>query len=332
MKISPVRKYRTPAYPTLFAAQLDSELLSRIPGRWRKSPKFAAALGLLGGLTTRLLVAAEVSDRAVEAKAAVTQAPGARRPAPDKPSAARDVHQATAVVAPLLEEALQYDGRGSFGCVAVNPPTFLSEDEALEIIRTELEAAGLKLKEDVDLDDVEAPVAGGRGMDAEEVTEDEDGNDRTISVRLRHDPGMGRASKLAPRSFSFDLADADRSVFIEYLSARDHTDWEGSSMSTVSSYDFPALARKVSNSFQKRRSDKQTVFGVFFDPLARTEIVPPQVSGLTREQERVAYQEYRKAQRNEWEHLNVKAKAKLRKQVQNFVAFLTKSGIVGQPK
>lgn len=333
MKIRQIKRYRTPDYPTLGAAQLDATLLARIPARWGASPGFAAMLGLLAGFSTRLVLAGDATDHAADAKATVTQAPDAARPAPDKSRTASDVQRATSVVAPLLDEALQHDGRGAIGCVAMNPPTFLSEEEALELIRSELEAAGLKLKDDVDLDNVESPSPGRRDtMEVDESGDDGDADGEASAPPRERNPFKGRAASLTPQDYSFDLADPSRSVFIEYLSMKDHREWEGQSPSTVSNFDFPALARKVSNSFQKRKSDQRAVFGVFFDPLACAETPSPDVSSLTNDQKRLASAEYRKALTKEQEHLEDKAREKLRKQVKNFVAFLNQEGIVGKAK
>jgi len=40
------------------------------------------------------------------------------------------------------------EGRGSFGCMMVTPPAFLSEEEARQVIREELESLGILLTED----------------------------------------------------------------------------------------------------------------------------------------------------------------------------------------
>ncbi|MCZ7584672.1 MAG: hypothetical protein M5R36_15785 [Deltaproteobacteria bacterium] len=46
----------------------------------------------------------------------------------------------SAIVAPVFEHG---EGRGSIGCVMVNGPVFLSEEEALAVIKTALEKRGL---------------------------------------------------------------------------------------------------------------------------------------------------------------------------------------------
>jgi hypothetical protein len=332
MKIHPVSRYKAPDYPTMTEARLDPSLLERIPSRWGRAPGFAAALGVLTGVATRLALTANAAVGAQDEKAVSTLAPAAPRTASDPRNAGRQVQQAASLVAPLLDEALKYDGRGSFGCVAINPPTFLSESEALELIRTELTAAGLKLKEQVELSGVEAPTTDRWGRKLGNPGDDDADEESDASPRGGGPLGVGKSPKLGRRTYAFDLADTDRSIYIEYLSARDHTDWQGHSMSTVASYDFPALAQKVSKAFQKHTADKPAVFGVFFDPLAHTEMLQPQVSGLSDAQQRLVVIEQAKAQSNDRVHLDEKAKEKLRKQVRNFVTYLRQSGVVAKAK
>jgi hypothetical protein len=274
----------------------------RIPRRWEQLPGFAALLGLLA-------LSGDVRADANDARSAVSQAPNATKPAPAESTVALAVQQVNAIIAPLLDEALRYDGRGAFGCVVVNPPTFLAEDEAIELIRKELETAGLSLQECVDLDNVEAPTGGS-------------------AIHFRSSDDV--PPKLSPQVYMFDLADTDRAVFIEYLSARDHKSWVGMDGCSAYYYDFPSLAKKVSDSFQKRQSDKRTAFGIFFDPLARVEISRPDVSGLNPAQQRLAYVEFLKAMRQERNRLDAKAKEKLRRQVRHFVEFLRQEGVVGK--
>jgi hypothetical protein len=286
-------------------------------------------LGVFTDLTVRVTLAMELQDGTNDVKTTAVQAPVAPRPATVKPDATSQVKRTTSVVAPLLDEAMKYDGRGSFGCVAVNPPTFLSEDEAIELIRTELEAAGLKLKEGVDLDHVEVPLAGTAGRTS---ADDDETDGKTITGRNTSSVEQNGSPRLAPQTFTFDLADTDRSVFIEYLSLPDHREWTGPSRYSVTYYDFPALATKVSKSFQKVPSDKRRVFGVFFDPLARTEIPSPDISNLTEEQQHLALLEYRKALSKEQANSDNTIKEKLRKQVRSFVVFLNQEGIIAKTK
>ncbi len=241
--------------------------------------------------------------------APVKQVPVPSIPGPDKGKARQETKQATAIVAPFLEETMRYDGLGSFkggekpSLLTVEPPARPSEDDTIEFIKTELESAGLHLKEDVEMDDVEAPEEGG-------------------VERTR--------PKLESRRFSFDLADVDRSIYVEFLSARDYKVWDGGRMRSRRGYDFPALAQEVADSFGKRKTDKRIVFGVFFDPVAHVRrFRGDDVSWLTPKQKTLASEEGFNAYEVAMFGLNEKSRAKLRKQVQHFIAFLKQEGLVG---
>ncbi|MFH0879326.1 MAG: hypothetical protein V2A34_06400 [Lentisphaerota bacterium] len=318
MRIQPLRSYKTPKYPTMAQAALDPDMLSKIPRRWASSSCFATLMGV-GLMTKALLSQAEETEEGRADKANIAQTPDRINQA-QKPSAAemaQQVKRATSLVAPVLAEAMEQDGRGTFGCVAINPPTFLSEDEALELIRAELEQAGLHLEESVELNNVEAPVP-----------------EQTIFTGQRNS-FMDRDRmhvRLGPTNYDFDFGDRSRSVIIEYFSARDYRQWMGQSMSTVSSYDFPELVRIASASFQKYKAGRDTIFGLFFDPLAHTDIpYPADTSGLDAQQIRMVQEERRKAGRRAYAALDEKAKEKLRQQVRYFTAFLKQKGILEGP-
>jgi hypothetical protein len=200
MKIRPVQTYPAPGYPTREQARQDPDLLKNVPARWEKAPGFAALLGLLA-LTSSGAEAAE--DGAPPPAAALDPEGGGER------GTAADVQRAGAIVAPILDEALERDGRGAFGCVAISPPSFLSEDEALELIRTELEAAGLRLRDDAVLEDMTAPT--GPAESRKEVK----GPDGETVIQVN--PGWGQPNVLGQRPVRFDWADPDRAVYIDYL-------------------------------------------------------------------------------------------------------------------
>jgi hypothetical protein len=225
------------------------------------------------------------------------------------------------VIAPLLAEALEHDGRGSFGCVAINPPTFLAEDEALELIRTELKAAGLALDESVELDAVPQPKGSRYNREYEKDAGEDEDPEPFISPHKRR-------LKLQPASREFDFADRKRAVYVEYLSRRDYDDWYGPAMSTAQYYDFPGFAEGFSDALRERKSGDAAVFGVFFDPLANDDIPAPDTAGLEPELQRLADEAHADAVRLARETIEDRAKEKLRRQVRQFVAFLTEQGVV----
>ena len=305
MKIQAVSAYRgASGYPTLAEIQRTPELLARVPARWEQSSGFAALLGLLALASAPR---AEAADNET--------APAAAALDPDVAVVPRDnasaVQKTAAVVAPMLEEALDQDGRGSFGCISVCPATFMPEDEALELIRTELEAAGLRLQEGVELDNVMAPVQ--KPEDAKPPSGPRD---------------WEKGNELGPRPVRFDWADPERAVYVDYLAQRDYRTWQGRMVSVNNSFDFAALARKVAEAYGQHPATNKTIFGVFFEPLADPGVAQPKLEGLSSEQARRASWE---SERMETALKGEKSRDKLRRQVRHFVEFLKKEGVVGAP-
>jgi hypothetical protein len=314
MKILPVQRYKAFRYPLWEQVQQNPALLKNVPARWEKAPGFAAMLGLLA-LSANSRAAAEDGVEPIPVEVAPEGVT-------DKTETGQEVRKTTAVVAPILADALEHDGRGSFGCISVCPATFLPEDEALELIRAELEAAGLHVRDGVRLDGVQAPVEVTEQTEAIVVPKD----DKTSTVMY----GFGSEKKvLGSRPFIFDFADEEKSVFIEYLSKRDYREWGEERNSTAEYIDFPDLAQKVSEAFGKKVSERQTVFGVFFDPLAPGAPEHNRMEGLTPRQKNLIDAEWDKALRKD---RTVRGRERLRAQVRYFIEFLRKEGLVSAMK
>lgn len=149
-KISPLKRYERPAYPTIDEIGLAD--LSRAPVRWARLRSVVASLG-----TVALTMRAFAQDAAPAAPTTVAPRP---KNVKDKPAVAQ---KAVATdVCPLLPVAVAGGGRGGFGCVAVNPPVMLSECEALEIIEREFAKRGIALRDCPEIDGVELPSKPGK--------------------------------------------------------------------------------------------------------------------------------------------------------------------------
>lgn len=309
MKIRPVQRYPEPEYPTLAQARQNPGLLKHIPARWERVPGFAALLGLLSLTAARAEAAEEGPPPALDPEAAAREH-----------ETAPEVQKAGAVVAPILAEALERDGRGAFGCMAINSPSFLSEDEALELIRTELEAAGLQLRDDAVLEGMTAPTEPAERV---QIVGEKNG----VS-EIQYNSSYGEPNELGRRPVRFDWADPGRAVYIEYLTRRDYREWEGYATSTADYYDFSKLAQRVAEAYGKYPAGQRTVFGVFFDPLAHdgVEVIP--VANLPPEEKRLADAEYRRAAAAAQ---NARGRDKLRRQVRHFVEFLRQEGVLPPP-
>ena len=312
MKQRPLKHYPIPAYPSFKESGASPELLNTVPRRWTGSPRFAALIGV--GLIARTLSARAGDSASAPAKPAVVDAPV---PDPARGRAvAKSVQRATAIVAPLLGDALRHDGRGAFGCVAVNPPSFLSEDEALELIGAELKAAGLNVKEGV-------PLAGTGTLKSQRLNMHSFGSFKE-EQEARDKPLTDDDIELAEHDF--DLGDTNRAVYVEYLSNADYHRLTPPSGSTASYVDFPALAKRVSTALQKSKTAQPAVFGVFFDPLAHRERHGADTAGLNPATQQLVRAEQARAEATGEKHLNDAAKEKLRQQVRFFIAYLRQQG------
>ena len=312
MNIQPIRRPPSAKYPSMHEAQRDPDLLKNVPARWEKAPGFAAMLGLMA------LAADAGADGWAEA-VPVAQAEALPEGEGGKRETSKELQKAMTAVAPMLEEALERDGRGSFGCISVCPATFMPEDEALDLIRAELEAAGLKMKEGVELENVPGPVKEPMEVEARQVK----GANGEIRIEMRK--SWTNDNEVGLRPVRFDWADEERAVYVDYLTKRDCRAWEGRMASMADSYDFPELAQKVSAAYAEYSAERKTIFGVFFDPLADSGVVQLSLEGLTPEQARIATLEYEKKRAMA---KGEKGRERLRAQVRHFVEFLRKEGVV----
>ena len=321
LKIKPLKSYKPPAYPSIEEARLDARLLERIPRRWSARNPLATLLGT--GLMIHFAGCARNETGA---------------PVPPPPHGAdfagieksRNFSQAFRAipatrVAPLLEEALANDGRGSFGCVAVSSPVFLSENEAMDLIVSELKKVGVELHDMVALDGLKipgAPSAKNREEDpveeaARDCAEEEGGNDfPKIKFQLR---------PLAEGAYTFDLGTQDKSVLVKFLQTRDFYQWENDSFAnwSVSSVNLAWLATQMRETFEQRKDGAPVVIGLFFDPMGHgwRDNDGLDTRGLTPEQEQFARRQFYSTRQGE-------PREKLRRQVSHFIEYLKQEGIV----
>ena len=123
-RVTPLRRLPPPRYPTWDLVREDPALLAReVPARWQRRSAVVAAL----------------TAAALGTASAARQGASANRPA-----------------AVVFEHG---EGKGSYGCVSVAPPAFLSEEEARQVVVSELSAAGVKLA----AGDKQIPTSSGTG-------------------------------------------------------------------------------------------------------------------------------------------------------------------------
>ena len=256
MKSAPVKRHRHPAYPTKLEVQCDPRLLRQnIPPAWRAVPEIAGAVALF---------------LAVESTGCRS---GSKTP----------------VVAPLFEHG---EGRGATGCIVVAPPVFLSEEEAMQVIREE---------------------AGQHGL--------------TLSPQKWTVPGV----KLAGNLWSVDAVDLERKVAVKFVSQTDHNQVDSAReeerfmaflrrtrASSVTKYDLRETGRFLATRVRKQAAEK-VYLGTLYDPgtrLKRPERNLPEQSQNTKDDV------------NPWESARTESKRLLRLQVQDFVKWLQAQGAI----
>lgn len=279
MRVQPRRRYAAPAYPTRAYLLEHPELLRWVPKRWRRNPLVLAVLGMALPL---------LQSHATGGEDAKGTAPAAIR------------------VAPLF---LHGDGRGSFGCVAINPPVFLSEDEARDVIREEAKKAGLNLaKTDLTLKGVSLPVT-----NQYEFLEDLDQS----SEKKADQSERAKREKTQKGDLALDGYDAKHRVAFEFVSQKDFEAWEKTDgvVSTASDYDLKKTAEQLRHGLAQTKGD--TVVGVFYEPGASVDLF-----GDDRESTRkMSWKERDQAAHKLGEQ-------ELRAQVRDFVAWLKAQGVL----
>ena len=273
-----VLHYDAPGYPTRDALQNHPELLQCVPERWRRNRFVLAVLSI-----------------AVPSLLARHAQAGATKPA--KGDCVR--------IAPIFVHG---DGRGAFGCVVVNPPVFLSEDEARQVVQDEAKKAGIEFAPDaLVLKDVRVPVTDQYGF---------------VEEREPREKGQNPKPKTQQRDLKLDGYDKSRKIAYETVSMEDFADWEKKDRMgwcSVSSYDFKGTAETLTNGVSHAKGN--TVVGVFYEPGASApETVRPERK-LTGEEWKTHWKAREKAAKELGEE-------ELRRQVQDFVAWLKAQGVI----
>lgn len=256
VELKPVKQYQEPKLPTRRIIDECPQLLEIVPRRWQTNP---VVLSALAGVCALIL--------------------GSRVMADNEPAS-------VSRVAPVFNHG---EGRSSFGCMAINPPVFLSEDEARKTIEEEAKRAGITFVSSTSvLQDVLIPT----------LTYENDG--RMVWSR---------------KPLVLDGQDSDHQVFYEYISWDDMNDWE-EQLSTVYSYDSRAAARRTRELLKAARP--AGAYAVFYDPFFRVEAVRKDNGAW----DHAATMEKRQIEGMESE------RELLRKQVQDFIAWLKTQGVI----
>jgi hypothetical protein len=245
MKAKALARYPVPRYPTRPQVEQNPTLTRRSlssPVRHLLETGISGAMALLVPLSgcdrNPAGTAAAPSSQQVEGQTPSTTG------TPTKPKVSRKA----LLVAPIFEHG---SGRGATGCMVVSPPVFLSEEEALTIIKEELSKAGITM------------AAG-----------------TTVFPKVQMHKEIERCSNGngTCKPLQMDLQDSTGRIHIEFVSYTDNlimcqkcppkTVWTWSS---AQDYDLKGMAEQMRTGFQQRAG--RGVFGVFYDPLVSRDML-----------------------------------------------------------
>jgi hypothetical protein len=231
----------------------------------------------------------------------------------------------TTVVAPIFEHG---EGRGAIGCVVVSPPVFLSEEEAVQIIREELGKHGIQLKGGVILKDVRIPQRMRRHEEAGKGNGDKQAKETLIEIGeepwrdLSGEFGKELREvreRMSPKPLRLSGVDSEKRVMVEFVAEQNYFSLGGAmSGSTVQDYDFRDVAKYVATKV-KEQAKEPIYLGVFYDPLE----TPDRDAIYERSQrEKTDFGKAVKEAKEAKEESKVDSKKLLRQQAQDFVAWL----------
>lgn len=284
----PVRRPPQPCYPTRLDVRNDPDLLARhLPPSWLGRGELAGALGLMLALNSS----------------------GCTSDTPRRPTPQATLARTPAVVAPVFQHGDGHTGeRGMLGCVAVSAPVFLSEEEAIAVIREELQKAGVHSI----LTNAEIPTLVIDGSVEEHFHDSSAPN------------GLRTRNVSAP--LQVDLRDPVRNINIEFVSENDFGplggDWNGKYYDDVQQ-----AATSLCNQVKGKAHDMR--FVAFYDPIEYRKPIPyPDFEIGPNNEVKVKGEDYEQKRKNAVDKATAESKRLLRLQVQDFVNWLKAQGAI----
>jgi O-acetyl-ADP-ribose deacetylase (regulator of RNase III) len=250
MKVKPLKSYKKPEYPDKECYEANPYLLlSYVPGSWLKKPLTVGALlafifsGSTPTAANESLQAATTKNKNVmnkEKTAGDTNTNANNRVDEQKP----DHQQESVAIAPLF---IHGSGTGATGCIVMSPPVFLPEEEAIEIILSQLKKKGFHFE----MRDHILP-----GVFTHKVIE-------TYGAKWK--PKQIELDVQYP--FYFDLYDKQLNLGIKFVSADNYFKLGGPAYSaSVQGYNMIDIAQAVR---EKLKDYNKTNAAVFYDPMVK---------------------------------------------------------------
>jgi len=229
----PVRSYRSPGYPAkLDALAVPGMLVKHQPPAWLRHAEIVGAAGLFLAANA---TGCTKSKPPTLASQAATLAPNA-----------------PAIVAPIFEHG---EGRAAEGCVVVASPVYLSEEEALRVIKEELAYSGVLLTQsNMELTSTEVPLSAVQRWDQQK------------GESVIEEP----ARRAALRVDGFNV---NRRVAVMFASHRDYWGIDGpwqAQQTLVYTVDLKEVGRFIAKHVTGK--PEGVYLGVFYDPAVKLDM------------------------------------------------------------
>lgn len=242
MKVTTVRGYKIPGYPEKKNVLRNPGILTSVPKRWRCSLRTCMAFSSLLFLT--LTACGQTGSKTGTSTVNVDNIDSVSK------GRSNSKNNAEGKVAPIFEHG---DGRGAFGCDSVAPPSFLSEEEAFEVIEEEAKRQGIVFTMGgPKLTDVKLPVT-----DLYPSPE-----------RMQESFGTEKNPyKTKKGNIDLDGYDEERNIAFEYVSTDDFEGWAQNTgiWSSVATYDVKQAAKSLREGIKDKNGDNHVA--VFYDPI-----------------------------------------------------------------
>lgn len=284
MDIMPLNEYKTPKYPDKVTVLKSPQILKTVPERWRGNAYVCAALGAL--MMASLTSCARKQQNETGSVETSTKTGSSSK-------------KKKALIAPIFEHG---QGRGSFGCSSVAPPSFLSEEEAFQVIQEEAKQYGINFEKNA----FEIKKAGIPKTSF--YLKPENGNSG-----YNENGSVIKDTKSG--TLQLDGYDVQNKIAFEFISEEDYSAWaiEEGKRSTVDDYDFLSTAKVLSKGLNGKNGEN--TIGIFYNPMV----------GFSED-------EMNKIRQESFEEMKVRrtqlAKDDLKKQVRDFLEWLKAQGIM----
>jgi hypothetical protein len=227
MTIEPVKKYKTPAYPTIEQYVYNpQEFLQHTPHSWLGNAAVMTALLAFTVGGTNCVYGQIIKSNTEQ----IDKKPN------ESDQTQQEEQQKISFVAPVF---IHGDGISSFGCVMVTPPVIISEQDAMEIIKNEFAKHNIKL---------------------------ETKTDKSIDVQVKEYDFKKEEVVTKIKKMQFDGFSPDLNFVVEFVSDNDveYADDEKDYWISVWSNNLKSLAEKLQKQIKE---DGKLNAVVFYDPV-----------------------------------------------------------------